>query len=163
VRSAPPTIPGLADVRVDARVLAVALIVAVATGIVFGLAPALSLTRSSHGVAINSSARGRGRAQRRLVPCEVALSIVLLVRGGLLLRSFDKLSPVGFRASNLLAVSLRLPTAPFKDSTRTRAIYADIVRRLRASPGVEAAAVTTMPPFFTGSSSSSFEIEGRPQ
>jgi predicted permease len=164
VRSAPPTIPGLGDVRVDLRVLGVALTVAVATGLLFGLAPALSLTRSSHGAsAAKFSARGRGRAQRSLVACEVALSIVLLVGAGLLVRSFDKLSSIGFRSSNLLVVGMRLRASPYTDSAHTRALYAEITRRLRLLPGVDAAAVTTLPPFFTGSSSGSFEVEGRPQ
>jgi len=164
VRSAPATIPGLGDVRVDLRVLGVALTVAVATGLLFGLAPALSLTRSSHGAsAAKFSARGRGRAQRSLVACEVALSIVLLVGAGLLVRSFDKLSSIGFRSSNLLVVGMRLRASPYTDSTHTRALYAEITRRLRLLPGVDAAAVTTLPPFFTGSSTGSFEVEGRPQ
>jgi predicted permease len=164
VRSAPPTIPGLGDVRVDLRVLGVALTVAVATGLLFGLAPALSLTRSSHGTsAAKFSARGRGRAQRSLVACEVALSIVLLVGAGLLVRSFDKLSSIGFRSSNLLVVGMRLRASPYTDSTHTRALYAELVRRLRHLPGVDAAAATTVPPFSTGSSTSSFDVEGRPQ
>ncbi len=164
VRSAPATIPGLGDVRVDLRVLGVALTVAVATGLLFGLAPALSLTQSSHGASGNKvSARGRGRAQRSLVACEVALSIVLLVGAGLLVRSFDKLSSIGFRSSNLLVVGMRLRASPYTDSTHTRALYTEIVRRLRLLPGVDAAAVTTLPPFYTGSSTGSFEVEGRPQ
>jgi predicted permease len=164
VRSAPATIPGLGDVRVDLRVLGVALTAAVATGLLFGLAPALSLTRSSHGAsAAKFSARGRGRAQRGLVACEVALSIVLLVGAGLLVRSFDKLSSIGFRSTDLLVVGMRLRASPYADSTHTRALYAEIVRRLRLLPGVDAVAVTTLPPFFTGSSSGSFEVEGRPQ
>ena len=164
VRSAHPTIPRLGDVRVDLRVLGVALPVAVATGLLFGLAPALSLTRSNQGTsAAKFSARGRGRAQRSLVACEVALSIVLLVGAGLLVRSFDKLSSIGFRSSNLLVVGMRLRASPYTDSTHTRALYAEIVHRLRLLPGVDAAAVTTLPPFYTGSSAGSFEVEGRAQ
>jgi predicted permease len=145
-------------------VLGVALTAAVATGLLFGLAPALSLTRSSHGAsAARFSARGRGRAQRSLVACEVALSIVLLVGAGLLVRSFDKLSSIGFRSSNLLVVGMRLRASPYTDSTHTRALYAELVRRLRQLPGVDAAAATTVPPFITGSSTGSFEVEGRPQ
>jgi predicted permease len=166
VRSAPATIPGLGDVRVDLRVLAVALVAAVTTGVLFGLAPALALTRSRQGMgggASNSSVRGRGRAQRSLVAAEVALSIVLLVAAGLLVRTFDNLSSIGFRASDLLVVSVRLRASPYTDSTHARALYADIMRRLRTVPGVAAAAATTMPPFSTGSSTTSFEVEGHPR
>ena len=88
--------------------------------------------------------------------------IVLLVGAGLLVRSFDKLSSIGFRASHLLVVGMRLRASPYTDSTHTRALYAEIVHRLRSVPGVDAAAVTTLPPFFTGSSTGSFEVEGRP-
>jgi predicted permease len=93
----------------------------------------------------------------------VALSIVLLVGAGLLVRSFDKLSSIGFRSSNLLVVGMRLRASPYTDSTHTRALYAELVRRLRQLPGVDAAAATTVPPFSTGSSTSSFDVEGRPQ
>ncbi len=149
--------------RVDLHVLGATLVAAVATGLLFGLAPALSLTGASQRVgASNSTARGRGRGQRGLVACEVALSIVLLVGAGLLVRSFDKLSSIGFRSTNLLVASVRLGSSPFSDSTHTRALYAAIVRRLRALPDVDAAAVTSLPPFSTGSSSTSYEIEGRP-
>ena len=88
---------------------------------------------------------------------------MLLVGAGLLVRSFDKLSSIGFRASNLLVVGMRLRASPYTDSTHTRALYAEIVHRLRSVPGVDAAAVTTLPPFFTGSSTGSFEVEGRPR
>lgn len=165
VRSAPVTIPGLGEVRVDARILAVALIVAVATGALFGLAPAISLTRSTQTLGVGAShhtARGRGRGQRGLVACEIALSIVLLVSAGLLVRSFDKLSSIGFRAADLLVVSVRLPTSGLADSIHARALLADILHRVRAIPAVTAVAVTTTPPFSTGSSSTSFEVEGRP-
>ncbi|MDQ6768873.1 MAG: ADOP family duplicated permease [Gemmatimonadota bacterium] len=165
VRAAPPTIPGLADVRVDAHVLAVALVVAAGTGVLFGLAPALSLTRSARTFGAGGSrhsARGRGRGQRILIACEVALSIVLLVGAGLLVRSFNNLSSVGFRPADLLAVTVRLPRLPNGDSVRVRALYDDILQRLRAIPGVVSAAATTTPPFSSGSSSASFEMEGHP-
>ncbi len=164
VRSAPPTIPGLGEVRVDVRVLGVALIVAVVTGVLFGMAPALSLTRSARALGVgasNSSARGRGRAQLGLVACEVALSIILLVGAGLLVKTFDNMLSLGFRASNLLVAMIRVPNS-YVDSTHARALYTQILERVRKLPGVEAAAVTTIPPFSTGSSSTSFEIEGRP-
>ena len=163
VRSAPVGIPGLADVGLNLGVLGATLVAAVATGLLFGLAPAVSLSGSSQRVVgANSTVRGRSRGQRGLVACEVALSMVLLVGAGLLVRSFDKLSSIGFRSTNLLVASVRLGSSPLSDSTHTRALYAAIVRRLRALPDVDAAAVTSLPPFSTGSSSTSYEIEGRP-
>ncbi len=165
VRSAPPSIPGLADVAVDARVLAVALAAAIVTGLLFGLAPALALVQSGHTLTAGSArhtARGRGRAQRVLIACEVALSMVLLVGAGLLVRSFQELSSVGFRPVNLLVASLRVPQSLLADSDRTRIVYAELIRRVQTRRGVTAVAATTLPPFSSGSSSGSFEVEGRP-
>ncbi len=126
-------------------------------------APALSLTRPGQLASdMKHTTRGRGRGQRNLIACEVALSMVLLVAAGLLARSFSKLSSVGFRPSELLVASLRLPKAPFDDSAHVRAVYGDLLERLKTRPGVIAVAATTTPPFSNGSSSGSFEIEGRP-
>jgi predicted permease len=166
VRAAPASIPGLADVRVDTRILAVVLVVAIAVGVLFGLTPAFSSVRSSQSFALGGGGHAthrRTRGQRWLVACEVALSMVLLVAAGLLVRSFGKLSSVGFRPEGLLVVSLRLPQSPYADSTHARAIYDDILTRVRGMPGVAGAAATTTPPFTNGSSSSSFEVEGRAQ
>ena len=89
VRFAPPWVPRLSDVHIDARVLAAALAVSCATGLVFGIVPALLLSRSDEGVGLRlggQSARGRGRSQRILIACEVALSMVLLVGAALLVQ-----------------------------------------------------------------------------
>lgn len=167
VRSAPPWIPGLADVRVDVRVLAVALLVAGATGLLFGLAPAFALTRSNAETGGSArpgghTARGRRRGQRVLVACEVALSMVLLVASGLLVRSLDKMSAVGFRPSQLFVVRLQLPKAMRSDSVRQRALYRDVLDRVRLLPGIVSASATTTPPFTGGSSTGSFDVEGHP-
>lgn len=163
VRAAPPGTPGLGDVEVNVRVLFVALGVAIATGLLFGLAPALSLARSSQSLALGGTKhtlRGRGRGQRALIATEVALSMVLLVCAGLLVRSFDKLSAVGFRPAGLAVVNIRR-SGSFGDSVKTRAFYAAVIARLRNQPGISDIAATTTPPFSTGSSSGSFEVEGR--
>jgi putative ABC transport system permease protein len=162
VRTAPPSIPGINDVSVDARLLVLASIVAIATGVLFGLMPAVALSRAggSLGAATGRFARKRGRGQRVLVACEVALSMVLLVGAGLLLRSFGKLTAVGFNPSSLYIVALRLPRSPFDDSIHARQLFADVQQRLGTIPEVAAVTITTTPPF-RGSSSTSFEIEGR--
>jgi predicted permease len=167
VRLAPPSIPGLSDVHVDARILAVALIVAGATGLLFGLAPAMSLTRSSDpsggGVRLGvHNARGRRRGQRALIACEVALSMVLLVAAGLLVRSFDKMLNVGFRPSQLVVLHLHIPPSESSDSVRFRALYRDVVGRLRSIPNVLSASATSIAPFSEGASTGSFEVEGHP-
>ncbi|HTE46179.1 MAG TPA: ABC transporter permease [Gemmatimonadaceae bacterium] len=166
VRFAPPWIPGLADVRVDARVLAAALFVSCVTGLVFGIVPALSLSRSNDASGLRlggHSGRRRGRSQRILVASEVALSMVLLVGAGLLVQSFERISAVdpGFPRDQLLIVRLRLPQPQYADTLRLRALYHALLDRARELPGVRSIAATTTPPFSGGSSSSSFDVEGR--
>jgi putative ABC transport system permease protein len=167
VRFAPPWTPGLSDVHVDTRVLAAALAISCATGLIFGIVPALLLSQSNEGDSLRlegQSVRGRGRSQRILIACEVALSMVLLVAAGLLVQSFEKITAVdlGFRAERLFVVRLRLPQPQYADSVRVRALCRDLLTRVGALPGIASVAVTTTPPFSGGSSSSSFAVEGRP-
>ncbi|MFI5312354.1 MAG: ABC transporter permease, partial [Gemmatimonadales bacterium] len=168
VAAAPPQIPGLAGVRVDLRVLAFAAMAALGTGLLFGLAPALALSRVPAGVLLRAGAgniiAGRGGFQRALVAVELTLSFLLLVGAGLFSRSLDKLSAVhpGFRAESLLVVNFGLPATMRRDTVRTRQVYHDVVERLSAVPGVVTVTASNTPPFAGGSSSSSNEIEGRP-
>jgi predicted permease len=164
IRTAPASIPGLADVRLDGRVLALALLVALVTGVLFGLVPALALIRSGRvtSIAVNRhSARGRERAQRTFIVCEIALSMVLLVAAGLLVRSFNKLSSVGFDAHGMFIATLRFPKPVYPDSDHVRSIVTDVEQRIGALPRVVAVGATTTPPFSAGSSSTTIEIEGR--
>jgi predicted permease len=166
VRAAPPSIPGLADVHLDVRVLAVALSAALCAGILFGLAPAVTLVRSTRSLGAGgagNTASGRARAQRTLIACEVALSMVLLIAGGLLVRSFSKLSSVGFQPAHVLVVTPRVAWSAYTDSVRTRAFVDGLTHRLQSLPGVVSTSVTTTPPFSNGSSTSSFDVEGRQQ
>ena len=169
VALAPPRIPGLTDVRMDVRVLSATLIVAVVTGVLSGLAPALvsagtgpaSLLRAGAG----QTARGRGALQRGLVALELALSVVLLVGAGLLARSLDKITAVdpGFRADHLLVVRLSLPRPAASESARVVHFYEEITSRAAAIPGVVSATLASQPPFNGGSSSSGIELEGEAQ
>jgi predicted permease len=166
VALAPPRMPGIADVAMDARVLLAALVAVVGTGLLFGLAPALTLARAELGSVFRAtsgqSAAGRGALQRALVAAELALSVVLLVGAGLLARSFDKLTAVdpGFRPAGLLVVQTALPEAVTHDSVAVHRIYANAVATLAALPGVTAASASSQPPFSGGASSSSYAIEG---
>jgi predicted permease len=168
VASAPPQIPGMAGVRIDLRVLAFAAIAAVATGVLFGLAPALSLSRLSAGTVLRSDAKqivaGRGKFLRSLVAAELAFSFLLLVGAALFSRSLERLTAVspGFRADSLLAVSIGLPPNIANDSTRTREFFRTLTARVAAIPGVAAVTAGSTSPFMGGSSSSGNEIEGHP-
>jgi putative ABC transport system permease protein len=163
VALAPQKIPGILTATVDARVLLVTLVAATATGVVFGLAPMLTL--SEHGPAAllraGQSSRGRGGLQRIMVAAELALSVVLLIGAGLLSRSLQKLTVVdpGFRSDNLLAVRLSIPD-PFRDTVQLRQFYTDAFARLSATPGIVAVTAASNVPFTGGSSSSPYLLEG---
>jgi putative ABC transport system permease protein len=131
-----------------------ALALSIATGVLFGLVPALQATRLDIRQSLNEEGRGSsgGVRQRRiraaLVVAEVALALVLLVGAGLLLRSFSALTRVapGFTPQNLLVVNLPLSPRTYAEaSVRTRTVER-IVERIRALPGVHAAAMTTALP-----------------
>ncbi|MGH7656136.1 MAG: ABC transporter permease [Gemmatimonadaceae bacterium] len=160
VAFAPPRIPGLASVGMDARVLAFAVVVSLATGVLFGVAPAFTLSTATPGLLIRSGAGlsrpGRGRLQRILVASELALSVVLLVAGGLVVRSLERLTavPLGFNPRGLYVASAWYsPPAP-SDSTTRRAIFETELREVRALPGVRAVAAGSNLPFAGGGSSS---------
>ena len=141
-------VPRSADISLDTPVLAFALLLTAVTSIVFGLAPSLQLSRAPLGDALRqagalSGRPGSGRRLRStLVAVEVALSLMLLVGAGLMLRTLARLSTVdpGFRAEGLLAVRTLQPPSLGKDEDRTQ--FADrLVAELAHAPGVAAAAV----------------------
>jgi putative ABC transport system permease protein len=163
VALAPAKIPGIADASVDARALAVSLLIATATGVLFGLAPALSLTESGPASLLRSAQtiRGRNVLQRAMVATELALCVVLLVGAGLLSRSLQKLSVVdpGFRADHLLAVRVSFAD-PWRDTVRLRGFYGAALARLAAVPGIAGVTAASNVPFTGGSSSSPYLLEG---
>jgi predicted permease len=166
VAMAPERIPGLADVRTDVRVLSVALAAAVVTGLLFGLAPALTLSRSGPAALLRSGAgqsvRGRGRMQRVFVALQLALSVVLLVGGGLLSRSFARLTAVnpGFETERLLVVRFALPRVIAQDEMARASYYQRALQRLASLPGATAATAGSTMPFTGGNSSTTVQIEG---
>ena len=144
-------IPRLDQVALDPTVVAFTMVMALATSILFGLAPAFVAT-SHVGDAVRDAGRhGAGLRLRRmlgaLVVIEVALSLVLLTGAGLLMRSFITLQNVhpGFRAEGVLTASVQLPRAQYPDP-RADAFYRESLARIAALPGVEhAAAVRPVP------------------
>ncbi|HVT58810.1 MAG TPA: ABC transporter permease [Thermoanaerobaculia bacterium] len=166
----PEAIPRAARLGIDARVLVYTLFVAVATGAVFGLVPALSAVGRRLFGALKEGGRavaggGRGRRVRDLlVLAEVALALILLVCAGLLLQSFARLRSVdpGFQPRGVLTAVLAVPEGKYPDDPRQVALYRRLLARFRALPGVEhAAAVFPLP---LGGSDLVFEcaLEGRP-
>jgi putative ABC transport system permease protein len=138
------------DVSLDLRVLGFTMAVAVVTGVLFGLAPAWRASNVEPHAAMKAQGRGattRGRATTIIVTAQVALSLVLLVAAGLLLRSFRKLITLdpGFRRDGVLVVTLD-PTPLGYDSASQKAFHRDMLERIRALPGVRSAATARITP-----------------
>ena len=164
----PSTFPRINEVTIDTRVLVVSLLVSLASGFLFGLAPALQLPRHGLGEMLKESGRsvaGRGRRWLRqiLVVTEVALAIALVVCAGLLINSFVRLMQVGrgFEPSNVLTVNINLPGSKYKTVESQALVLHQILERVAAAPGVRSAGVASSLPF-RGGPATDFEIEGRP-
>lgn len=153
----------------DVPVLAFTLGVSLATGLLFGLAPALRVARSDAARALNSSARttsgsgGRGGRMlpRALVVAQVTVSVVLLAGAGLFLRTVDNLEhqDFGFNRTHVLLVSFGEKFGGLKPEQLT-GFYQKVLDRLNALPGVTAAAFSNTPPMSNGSWTSSLQVQG---
>lgn len=147
-------LPRLGEIRIDGPVLAAALALSLATGVLFGLAPALRLSRapasSLRAVGRTVSAhRGQRLAQSALVVVEVALASTLTIGAGLLVRSFAGLfgADPGFRPDGLLTFTLDLPQAAYSEGARVATFYGELMTRLRGLAGVESAGfAVSLPP-----------------
>jgi putative ABC transport system permease protein len=160
----------LAGVDLDGTALAFMLVVSVATGLLFGLAPAIRAPQLQLVDALKEGHRGmRGtgglRLQSGLVVGQVALSLILLVSSGLLIRSFLKLQEeeIGFQPRGVLTARLRLPQAEYGADRHPNLFYEAALERVRALPGVEAAGVITALPVIGGFGPWNYiHAEGRP-
>ncbi|HKG95978.1 MAG TPA: ABC transporter permease, partial [Gemmatimonadaceae bacterium] len=165
------SIPRAGDVRLDGRVLAFAAALSLLTGVAFGLVPALRGAVVHQGAALRegggrgSTAGGRRTRMRGvLVASEFALALVLLVGAGLMARSFAALRGIdpGFDARNVLTMEVSVAGSPQAAPVRRAAFYQDVLRSLRALPGVESAAAINHIPLGGDVWGLSFAIEGRP-
>jgi len=163
----PSTLPRLDHVSMDASVVIFATVVSVATGILFGLAPAWRMSHVEPLAALREGGRGgtgrQHRLQGALVIAETAISLVLLVGSGLLIRSFLRVLAVnpGFDAGNVLTLSLSVPGARYSNEARVR-LYEDLVPKLSALPGVQSVSAGWPLPLSGAEVNIGFEIEGRP-
>ena len=145
-------LPTIAVISLDWRVLAFALASAVSTGLLFGLAPAWQARKLDVNTTLKENAgrggTGRGRLRGALVVAEVALSLVLLVGAGLLVRTFGKLMAVtpGFDPNNVLTCQLALNGERYDTTNEAAALYRDALERIGGLPGVEGAAITNKLP-----------------
>ncbi|QSQ12308.1 ABC transporter permease [Myxococcus landrumensis] len=160
-------LPRATEVRLDVTSVLFTLGVTLLTGVVFGLVPALQSSRADLSATMREGARGtQGRKSSRLrsglVVGQVAFALVLLVGAGLFMRSFHALGNVdaGFTPEGVLTGEVTLPAASYGKPEEKRAFQQELLRRVRALPGVEAAGAANMLPL-GGRSDTSFDIEGR--
>lgn len=165
----PDTIPRVQEISVDARVAIFTLVISVGTGVLFGLAPALQVSKPDLTDALKKRGRvsgGRRTSRMRsvLVVSEVALSIVLLVGAGLMIRSFAKLNQVdpGFRVDRVMTLGVTLLRARYPEEEQVAQTFSQILARAAAVPGVVSAAAISDLPLFGSNTSDYFTIEGRP-
>ena len=164
----PANLPRLAEIGVNRTVFLFTAAVSVFTGVLFGLAPAWQVSKSDLNEGLKESGRGsdgprRHRIRALLVVSEVALSIVLLIGAGLMIRSFARLLAVdpGFKPDHVLTAFVSLPVAKYSKHEEQVAFFDRLLERLRNAPGVSAAGVVTDIPLF-GGGSTGFDVDGRP-
>ncbi|MGH9728797.1 MAG: ABC transporter permease [Candidatus Acidiferrales bacterium] len=158
-----------AGVALDWRVLVFTLLISVVTGVLFGLIPALSASRSDLNVTLRESGAQSGGALRQnkirslLVVTEMALALILLVGAALLIRTFAALRTVdpGFSPHNVLAMGMSVTASQFQKTAGVAQLVEEARRRVEAIPGVESMATTCCLPL-EGGLGLPFTIEGRP-
>jgi putative ABC transport system permease protein len=165
----PSMLPSEANVQMDWRVLLFTAAIAVFTGMLFGIAPALQATRGDTTGVLKDGGRGstsgvgRHRLRGALIVAEVALAFVLLTGAGLLLRSFTRLLSVdaGFETINTIAMGLPRAHVDNTDGARAHAYFQSILEQIQAVPGVRDVATTTALPLRGWGMGMPFRIEGK--
>ena len=166
----PPGLSLFVDLRLDSMVLVFTLVLSAITGVVFGLAPALQLSRVDLNEALKqgggrtSLSAGHRRLQNTMIVGEVALAMVLLVGAGLLIKTFARLRDQysSLRPESVLSLRTTLPESRYKDSQRRFAFYDQVLERVNAIPAVVAAGYTTSVPLDWKGGTNGISIEGRP-
>jgi putative ABC transport system permease protein len=162
------SIPRADEIGLDNRVLVFTLAVSALTGVIFGLAPALQSSRADMQEALREATRGatggRHRLRQALVVAEVALTLVLLIGAGLLIRSFYRLQEVnpGFVDEHALSFRASLPERKYPDERQWLNFYQQVTQKLRALPGVEVVSVTSRVPMTDNDWQSGFRVVGQP-
>jgi putative ABC transport system permease protein len=143
--TAPPTLGLAADLAMDGRVFLYVTAISIFSGLISGVAPALRYSRVALGVRAGGT---RSRFLQTLVVSEVSLAVVLAIAAGLVMRTFVRIeaTPLGIRAQNLLTLKLELPKDRYGDTFKQATFSRELLERIRALPGVEAAgAVDSLP------------------
>jgi putative ABC transport system permease protein len=161
-------IPRLNEVSLDGRVLLFGLMMSLLTGVLFGLAPALRISKFNLSESLKEGGRtsgggARNRLRHILVVAEIAMSFVLLIGAGLLINSFVRLSQInpGFDANNLLTMNVFLSPTKYAKGAQQSNVIARILENIRTVPGVRSASVVNVLPI-QNAVATTFEIENRP-
>jgi putative ABC transport system permease protein len=166
----PDVLPRMEEITVDGRVLAFTALIAIMTGIVFGLVPAMRSSGSPAGPSLREGGRTAtsGRSARRLhgvlVVAEFSLALVVLTGAGLLIRTLSQLQSVnpGFNSSHIVTALLTLPQARYANAPQVTSFYEQLLARVQNTPGVEAASMTMSLPPNLLELTNPFYIEGKP-
>ncbi len=164
----PDTVPRAKEINIDGRVLGFTLVVSLLAGLVFGLVPALQASKPNLNEALKEGGRsgwlggGRNRIGSLLLVSEVALSLVLLIGAGLMIKSFIRLLNVapGFDRQNTLTMLIALPRQKYGQSEQQRAFFQQLLERVGALPGVEAAGAVNSLPLSQSQEGRYFAVEG---
>jgi putative ABC transport system permease protein len=163
----PETLPRTNEISLDWQVVLFAIVLAVLTGIVCGLAPAFAALRTSVNETLKeggrtSTAAGHARLRSALVVGEIAVALALLVASGLLLRSFEKMRAVdlGFRPDHVLAAAYSLPQKQYATQVAVDEFNHELVRRLQQLPGIKSVGLTSFLPASGNNSNNAFVPEG---
>ncbi|MBX3278865.1 MAG: ABC transporter permease [Acidobacteria bacterium] len=163
-------LPRAGEVALDARVVVFTFIVSLLTGIAFGLAPALRVSRTDLHEDLKEGGRSgdgprHGSLRKALVVAEIALALVLLAGAGLLIRSFQQLQRLdtGMQAKGVLTLRLTLPESKYPAQESIVAFHRGLLERIAALPGVEAAGMINMLPLVQSGFNGDVNVEGRPE
>src|SRR4051812_46718443 len=169
-RFIPPDVAHADMITIDASVLIFTVVVALVTGLIFGLAPASQAAHFNINDTLKEGGRDSGagprgkRLRSSLVIAEVAVSFILLIGAGLLINSFMHLRNLdpGFRADHLLVMNVNLSDVKYPDNPRRTAFFDEVVRRVQPLPGVQSVAVAGNLPFVYNGDSMGIAVEGIP-
>jgi putative ABC transport system permease protein len=164
------TTPGWSNIRVDRGVLGFTLLISLATGIMFGLMPALQSAKPNLNESLKEGERGstegfrRSRLRSSLVVVQIALAMMLLTGAALMLQSFLRLQGVnpGFDVNRVITMQLNLPESRYTNQQHRAAFFHQLTERFRSLPGVQFAAATSQLPLSSDVGSTTIEVVGRP-
>ena len=162
--------PMLRQARLDLPVLAFTMLVSLLTGLLFGIVPALAISRTDvhetlkEGGRASMETRGSNRLRGLLVVSEVALALLLMIGATLMMRSLIKLQDVnpGFQPAGLLTASINLPASKYPQPEQREAFYRQLTERLEAMPGVAAVGLSSVLPMSGTNQGGNWLVEGHP-